>query len=118
MNEKNNDIDAIKYCEETYPEMTGEFKRIIKEQYEMFCKKNKNYGVGNISVGTNLETDAEIKLSLMGLFFRKNDKINRLKQLLIYGHSDEVGESIADTYQDLSVYGIISQIVHRNKWGK
>jgi hypothetical protein len=119
MSDKTNDeMDAIKYCEEKYPQMTAEFKKILKEQYETFCKKNKNYGIGNISVGTNLETPDEVKLSLTGIWFRSLDKINRIRQLVVMEHKDEVGESISDTYQDLSVYAIISQIVSRGKWGK
>ena len=90
----------------------------MQEQYEMFCKKQKNYGPGNISVGTNLETSDDIKLSLTGLWFRLNDKIQRLKQLIVLGHKDEVGESEQDTFQDLSIYGIIAQIVSNKKWGK
>ncbi len=81
----------------------------------MFCKKQKNYGPGNISVGTSLETSDDIKLSLTGLWFRMNDKVQRLKQLIVLGHKDEVGESEQDTFQDLSIYGIIAQIVHRKK---
>jgi Nucleotide modification associated domain 1 len=110
-------IDPIKLCEEKYPEMTKEFKKILKEQYEIFCRKQLNYGPDNISGGTSLRTDDDIKFSLMGLFFRMNDKVQRLKQLVVLGNQDTVGESIDDTYQDLSVYGIIAQIVKRKKWG-
>tara|TARA_R110000824_G_scaffold389607_1_gene585785 strand:- start:8579 stop:8977 length:399 start_codon:yes stop_codon:yes gene_type:complete len=109
---------AVNYCEEHYPETTKMYKDIMQEQYELFCKKQKNYGPGNISVGSNLETNDEVKLSLTGLWFRMNDKIQRLKQLIILGHNDEVGESEQDTFQDLSVYGIIAQIVTAKKWGK
>ena len=59
-----------------------------------------------------------VKLSLTGLWFRLNDKVQRLKQLIVLGHKDTVGESEQDTYQDLSVYGIIAQIVSAKKWGK
>jgi len=109
---------VIKACEEKYPEMTAEFKKILKEQYELFCKKQLNYGPDNISVGTRLDTPEEVKLSLTGLWFRMNDKINRLKQLVLLGKEDHVGESVQDTYSDLSVYGIIAQIVSRGKWAK
>lgn len=112
------DNEAVTYCEENYPEMCVEFKNILTEQYIMFCKKQKNYGPGNISVGTALETKDDIKLSLTGLWFRMNDKIQRLKQLIVLGHTDSVGESETDTFQDLSIYGIIAQIVSRKKWGK
>ena len=74
---------AVDYCEENYPATCNEFKKIMNDQYLMFCKKQKNYGPGNISVGTNLETTDDIKLSLTGLWFRMNDKIQRLKQLII-----------------------------------
>jgi hypothetical protein len=57
-------------------------------------------------------------VALTGLWFRKNDKIQRLLQLVVKGQPDEVGENIQDTYEDLSVYGVISQIVQRKKWAK
>ncbi len=109
---------AIVECEKLYPETTKEFKKILNEEYELFCRKQLNYGPTNISVGTQLQTDEEIKLSLTGLFFRMNDKIQRIKQLVVLGKSDMVGEAIDDTFQDLSVYGIIAQIVKRKKWAK
>jgi hypothetical protein len=109
---------AREYCERIYPEMMAEFKNILDEMYTTFCKKQRNYGSGNISVGTALQTKEDIKLSLSGLWFRKNDKIQRLKQLVVLGAPDEVGESIEDTYQDLAVYSVISQLVTRNKWAK
>lgn len=109
---------AKEFCERIYPETCKEFKLIQEEMYETFCKKQRNYGPGNISVGTPLITKDDIKLSLTGLFFRKNDKIQRIKQLVVFGQPDEVGESIQDTYEDLSIYGIISQLVQRGKWGK
>ena len=101
-----------------WPEMTAEFRRLQREQYELFLHKQHDYGPGNISVGSSLETDEDRNIALTGLWFRKNDKIQRLLQLVVKGQPDEVGEAIEDTYQDLSVYGVISQIVSRNKWAK
>ena len=115
---KYDEPEVVKQVEEMYPEMTDEFKAIMFTQYELFCKKQLNYGPSNISVGTSLETDDDVKLSLTGLWFRMNDKINRLKQLVVFGQPDKVGESINDTYMDLSVYGIIAQIVSNKKWAK
>ena len=110
------DNEAVKWCEDTYPELTKEYKKIMMEQYILFCKKHRNYGTGNINVGTNLETDSDVKLALTGLWFRLNDKIQRLKQLVVMGEPDTVGKSMKDTYQDLSVYGIIAQIVSKKKF--
>jgi hypothetical protein len=109
---------VIKDIEKKYPEMTDEFKRIMWTQYEMFCLKQSNYGPDNISVGTNLDSIADIKLAMQGLWFRMNDKVQRLKQLIINSKVDLVAESVQDTLSDLSVYGIIGQIVKNKKWGK
>ena len=109
---------VVKQVEEQYPEMTKEFKRIMREQYELFCKKKSNYGPDNISLGRDLVKDEDKKLSQMGLFFRMNDKIQRIKQLVVIGSDDNVGESVEDTYRDLSVYSIIAQLVRNGKWGK
>ena len=110
------DNEAVKWCEDNYKELTDEYKRIMMEQYILFCKKHRNYGTGNVNVGTNLETNDDVKLALTGLWFRVNDKIQRLKQLVVIGEPDTVGESITDTFQDLSVYGIIDQIVQQKKF--
>ena len=110
------DEEAIEWCEKSYPELCTEYKKIMMEQYVMFCKKHRNYGTGNINVGTNLETDNDVKLSFTGLWFRLNDKIQRLKQLVVLGEPDTVGESIQDTFQDMSIYGIIAQLVQQKKF--
>ncbi len=114
----NEDVTAVDYCETNYPEMMERFKEIQKEQYKLFASKQKNYGPGNISLGTSLTNDEDIRLSLMGLFFRINDKIQRIKRLIVFNHADEVGESVMDTYQDLSIYSVIAQLVKEGKWGK
>ena len=116
LNFSKEDNEAVKWCEDEYPELTKEYKKIMMEQYILFCKKHRNYGTGNINVGTNLETDNDVKLALTGLWFRLNDKIQRLKQLVVLGEPDTVGESLIDTFQDLSVYGIIAQIVQQKKF--
>ena len=118
VSKKDGKLTAVEYCEKHYPKMMNEYKKIMFEQYEVFCKKQRNYGPTNISVGTSLETPDDIKLSLTGLWFRINDKVQRLKQLVILGQPDEVGEPIQDTFQDLSVYALIAQIVQNGKWGK
>ena len=115
---KYDNSDIVEEMEKQWPEMTDEFKRIMFTQYELFCKKQANYGPDNISVGYDLKTKADINISLTGLWFRMNDKIQRLKQMVVQGKKDEVGEAIEDSYQDLSVYGIIAQIVSNGKWAK
>ena len=110
------DDAAVKRCEEKYPEIAQQYKKIMMEQYVLFCKKHRNYGTSNINVGTNLDTNSDVKLALTGLWFRLNDKIQRLRQLVVNGEPDTVGESVTDSFQDLSVYGIIAQIVSQKKF--
>jgi len=109
----------IKQMEKEWPEMTKEFKRLQNEQYILFLHKQHDYGPGNISVGTQLGTPEEIKLSLTGLWFRMNDKIQRLKTLLMSGRENAVeGEPMEDAFLDVSNYGIMATIVKNGKWGK
>ena len=109
----------VELIEKEWPEMTNEFKKIQREQYELFLHKQHDYGPGNISVGTQLQTQEEIHLSLTGLWFRMNDKIQRLKNLLMNKRESAVeGEPMEDAYLDVSNYGIMATIVSRGKWGK
>ena len=116
-NKKNDDI--VTMMEKEWPEMTAEFRRLQREQYELFLHKQHDYGPGNISVGTQLQTPEEIQLSLTGLWFRMNDKIQRLKNLLMSGRDNAVeNEPMEDAFLDVSNYGIMATIVKNGKWGK
>jgi hypothetical protein len=115
----NPDLTIVEQMELEWPEMTVEFKKIQREQYELFLHKQHDYGPGNISVGTQLQTPEEVKLSLTGLWFRMNDKIQRLKNLLMSGRENAVeGEPMEDAFLDVSNYGIMATIVKNGKWGK
>ena len=114
-----NDKDVVAQMEKEWPLMTKEFKKLQREQYELFLHKQHDYGPGNISVGTQLQTPEEIQLSLTGLWFRMNDKIQRLKTLLMGNRDNAVeGEPMEDAYLDVSNYGIMATIVKNGKWGK
>ncbi len=108
----------VEQMEKEWPEMTTEFKRLQAEQYELFCRKQHDYGPGNISVGTQLITEDEIKLSLTGLWFRVNDKVQRIKNLLMGNRESAVDEPLEDAFLDMSNYGIMATIVKNKKWGK
>ena len=109
----------VKQMELEWPQMTKEFKRLQHEQYVLFLHKQHDYGPGNISVGTQLQTDEEVHLSLTGLWFRMNDKIQRLKTLLMNKRESAVaGEPMEDAFLDVSNYGIMATIVKNGKWGK
>ena len=110
---------VVQQMEREWPEMTKEFKRLQREQYELFLHKQHDYGPGNISVGSPLKTEEDIKLSLTGLWFRMNDKIQRLKTLLMRGRANAVkDEPMEDAFLDVSNYGVMAQVVARGKWAK
>ena len=109
--------EAIAYIEENYPETAKEFQRLQFEQWALFCKKQMDYGPTNISMGTPLKTDSEKRLSLVGLIVRINDKVQRLLNLVVTNNRDAQNEPVEDAFKDLSVYGIIAQIVKLGKWG-
>jgi|TARA_Y100000310_G_scaffold239340_1_gene242912 hypothetical protein len=111
-------LSVVEQMELEWPLMTQEFKKIQQEQYELFLLKQHDYGPGNISVGTQLQTEEEIHLSLTGLWFRINDKCQRLKTMLMSGRKTAVDEPLEDAYLDISNYGIMATIVKNGKWGK
>jgi hypothetical protein len=109
---------AINYIEEHYPETAREFKRLQAEQYDLFCKKQMDYGPSNIAMGTSLDTTEEKRLSKIGLIVRINDKIQRLINLVVKNNREAQNEPTIDAFKDLACYGIIAQIVESGKWGK
>jgi hypothetical protein len=105
--------------EKMYPELAKEFKVVQKEQYKLFAGKMLDYGLGNIALGSTLEEDEDVQLSLTGIWLRCNDKINRLKNMLKRkGKSYVTDEPMIDSFIDISNYGVIAQLVMRGKWKK
>ena len=115
---KNGMMTATSFIEMTYPETAKEFQRLQYEQWELFCKKQMDYGPSNIAMGTSLDTDEEKRLSKIGLIVRINDKVQRLINLVVKNNRKAQNEPTIDAFKDLACYGIIAQIVEAGKWGK
>ena len=111
-------MTAESFIEREYPETAKEFKKIQAEQYETFCKKQMDYGPSNISMGTGVGEAINVKLATTALVVRINDKVQRLLNLVVNNDRKAQNEPIEDAFKDLSVYGIIAQIVYVKKWGK
>lgn len=79
------------------------FTEVNEELLETFIKKHKDYGKGNI-----LDTGE------LGILFRINDKVNRLKNLLTTGQKPE-NESVEETWRDIAVYAVIA-ILYERDW--
>tara|TARA_R110002167_G_scaffold135451_1_gene321911 strand:+ start:15369 stop:15908 length:540 start_codon:yes stop_codon:yes gene_type:complete len=108
---KPKELNVVEKMEIEYSETMDEFKRINQAQYNLFALKQADYGPGNISMNGNKE------LALLGLGVRMNDKTQRILNLT-HGKSEPNNESLEDSFKDLSVYGIIAQIVLADLWGK
>ncbi len=81
------------------------FEKVCQEMLEMFKKKHKDYGKGNI-----LDTGE------LGIAFRISDKLNRLKHLLA-NRQKPVHESIEETWIDIGVYAVIA-VLYIRSWFK
>jgi len=108
---------AVADFEQKYSELAYEFQQVQKEQYELFASKMMDYGLSNIALGSTLEKEEDIHLSITGIWLRCNDKINRLKNILQRKGKNYVqGEAMVDSFIDISNYGIIAQLVLKGKW--
>ena len=85
--------------------------------YVTFCEKQHDYGPSNISLGRDLSVAANRKKSLQGLWFRSNDKLSRVDNILEQNISAK-NEPLEDSYLDLANYSVISLLVKKNIWGK
>ena len=109
--------EAIQQLQKEYPTIAKGYEQIVLEQYELFAKKHLDYGMQNISAGTQLSNDEEKEFALTGLWYRLSDKINRWKNMIINKRKAN-NEPLIDTYQDITNYGIIAQLVERGLWKK
>jgi len=114
MNAKN-PPSAREILKEEYPTIYNGYKSIIDEQFELFARKHLDYGMHNVSAGTNLDTPDEVEFAMTGLWYRLSDKINRWKNMIISGRKAQ-NETLIDTFQDVTNYGIIAQLVKRGMW--
>lgn len=106
---------AKEILKEEYPTIYNAYQDIVDEQFELFARKHLDYGMHNVSAGTNLENADEVEFAMTGLWYRLSDKINRWKNMIISGRKAQ-NESLIDTFQDVTNYGIIAQLVKRGLW--
>jgi hypothetical protein len=114
MNAKN-PPSAREILKKEYPTIYNGYQSIVDEQFELFARKHLDYGMHNVSAGTNLENSDEVEFAMTGLWYRLSDKINRWKNMIISGRKAQ-NETLIDTFQDVTNYGIIAQLVKRGMW--
>ena len=109
---------VIEQMYKEYPETMEAFEEIQDTEFSLFASKQSDYGPGNIGMNGNLS------LSLLALGVRMNDKVQRILHILNKQRNSRKNvwetnnEPLEDSFKDISVYGIIGQIVMDDKWGK
>lgn len=84
------------------------FAQVNDEILEMFLKKHKDYGKGNI-----------LSIEELGISMRIVEKAERLKNLLIKQEGDgPVNESIEETWVDIATYAVIAVLFRRGQFQK
>jgi len=101
-----------------YPSTYEEFTKINDQMLELFCDKQADYGPTNIGMGNAVvDTDEDVKRSLLGLSVRMNDKVQRLLNITLNDRKPN-NESVEDTLMDLANYSVMALIVMKKVWGK
>ena len=108
-------MTAKEILKKEYPTIYKAYAEIVEEQFELFAKKHLDYGMGNVAAGTQLANNEEKEFAMTGLWYRLSDKINRWKNIILTGRKTQ-NETLIDTFQDITNYGIISQIVFKDQW--
>ena len=108
-------MSAKEVLKKEYPLIYNTYKDIMEEQFELFAKKHLDYGMGNVSAGTQLVNNEEKDFAMTGLWYRLSDKINRWKNMILTGRKAQ-NETLIDTFQDITNYAIIYQMVFKDKW--
>tara|TARA_R100001082_G_scaffold35061_1_gene18156 strand:+ start:1702 stop:2064 length:363 start_codon:yes stop_codon:yes gene_type:complete len=104
--------------EDEYPRMCDSFEHITDEMFELFKKKQSDYGPTNIGMGNRtIETDEDVQRSMIGLVVRMNDKVQRLMNLVL-DRKDPQNESVEDTLIDIANYAVMAKLVMDKEWGK
>lgn len=93
------DVRRPKYLDEA-------FAKVCQEMVEIFIKKHKDYGKGNI-----------LDMGELGIAFRISEKFNRIKNLLLSGRKPK-HESIEDSWIDIAVYSVIAVLLKRGWFEK
>lgn len=80
------------------------YQLVLDDLMQMFLKKHKDYGKGNI-----------LAIEEYGIALRIAEKLERIKNLL---KKDEgpANESIEETWEDIAVYAIIAVLFRRQQF--
>jgi len=110
--------DIKREIEKTYPETCQLLDELGQEEYDLFIRKQHDYGSGNVTVGQDLNDPAGRRVALSALIFRINDKVQRLLNLVVKKGVAAANEPVDDAFRDIALLAKIALIVEKNKWSK
>lgn len=118
-------MDIMKKIEEIYPECTNALMNNFDRAYDLWTRKQHDYGPSNIQLGLSFNSSSpdysrNVKLAQLGIIIRMNDKVSRLINLYKNDLQDTpaVGESIEDTALDIMNYANMLMVLRQNKWNR
>tara|TARA_R110002049_G_scaffold143368_3_gene305352 strand:- start:50 stop:400 length:351 start_codon:yes stop_codon:yes gene_type:complete len=116
-------MEVMKKIEEMYPECTDALMNNFDRAYDLWARKQADYGDSNIRLGLDLnssssERSQNNRLAQLGVVIRMNDKISRLINLYKKDLESAVDESIEDTALDIMNYANMLMVLKKGKWGK
>ena len=115
-------MEVMKKIEEMYPQCTDALMNNFDRAYDLWTRKQADYGDSNIRLGLDLSSSSErsqnSRLAQLGVVIRMNDKISRLINLYKKDLESAVDESIEDTALDIMNYANMLMVLKSNKWGK
>ena len=122
-------MGVVQDIEAQYPECVDELLKNFDEAYKLWCRKQSDYGDGNIKLGLEISSNLSSfhshnkELAQLGIVIRMNDKIQRLinihKKSIFNGEELTVSdESIEDTCIDIMNYANMLIVLKNDKWGK
>ena len=115
-------MEVMKKIEEMYPECTDALMNNFDRAYDLWTKKQNDYGDSNIRLGLDLSSSSErsqnSRLAQLGVVIRMNDKISRFINLYKKDLESAVDESIEDTALDIMNYANMLMVLKKGKWGK
>ena len=115
-------MEVMKKIEEMYPQCTDALMNNFDRAYDLWTKKQNDYGDSNIRLGLDLSSSSErsqnSRLAQLGVVIRMKDKISRLINLYKKDLESAVDESIEDTALDIMNYANMLMVLKSNKWGK
>lgn len=85
------------------------FSNVNEELLQMFLKKHKDYGKGNV-----------LSMKELGISMRIAEKVERIKHLLMKQEMDPsskpANESIDETWIDIGVFAVIAMLYRRGQF--